>query len=251
MKRLYIISILILNTVCLYAQDAMTLAHKGDDHYRNGEYTEAIECYEQVLSIGMTSAELHYNLAGAYYRNNQIGMAILNYERALRIQPSMKDAKENLTLAESRTIDNISPVPQFFFARWYNALCHAMPPATWRIIWIVLLSLLCISFIVFQAGHSIKTKKTSLICGTISLLLLLFASTLLLSTTHKYNAHSEAIIIDPTITVKSSPENNSVDKLLLHEGTKVTILDELNGWYKIRIADGTTGWCDLQTIERI
>ncbi len=226
-------------------------AQSGDDAYRQGDYEVAVEQYETMLSDGFVSADLYYNLGNAYYRTGQMGRAILNYERALRLEPSMSDAKENLALAESKTIDRIAQLPKWFFVRWVDSLCVNVSPAMWRVIWLILLVLTGASVLLFRLGESRAMRKVGLGAGTAFLFLLLIATWLLISSTRRFNAHKDAIVMSQTMTVKSSPEEQSVDKLIIHEGTKVTITDSLAGWYKITLANGTTGWCTTENIERI
>ena len=251
MKRTLLILIASLLTVTLYAAPVDEWAAEGDASYRQGNYAEAIDSYSRVLEEGYASAELYYNLGNAYYRTGQMGQAILNYERALRINPSMSDAKENLALANSHTVDRITVLPKFFVVRWVDTLCTEVSPRVWRVIVVVLLALLAVCFVAFRLGRVLSIRKASLIVGIVLLVFLLLSALLLLHSTRHYNAHSEAIVMSQAIPVKGSPEGQSVDKLILHEGTKVTVSDSLASWYKITIADGTTGWCSVNDIERI
>lgn len=260
MKHILTLFIIILLSSGLWAQDDTVLTGKkaviswvedGNEHYRMGNYDLAIDFYGLALSSGYASADLYYNLGNAYYRTDQTWLAILNYKRALRLDPSMSDAKENLALAESHTIDRIAVLPQFFLVRWIDALCTHISPALWRIIWLVLLALLGAALFCFLRGGSRNVRKTGFVAGVILIVLLALSTWLLLRTTHRYNAHNDAVVAFPAITVKSSPEQQSVDKLILHEGTTVTVCDSLAGWYKITLADGTTGWCSTDEVERI
>lgn len=240
---------LILLTSFAHLQE--TTAREADDAYRSGDYLAAIEQYEAVLAKGYTSADLYYNLGNAYYRTGQMGPAILYYERALRLNPSMGDAAENLALAESQTVDRITVLPKLFIVRWVDALCIHVSPLGWRVVWLVLLALLGASVVLFRLGGSRGWRKTGFVGGIVVALLLVLATWLLLRSTHRYNAHADAVVMPQAIAVKSSPEAQGTDKLFLHEGTRLTITDSLAGWYKVTIADGTTGWCQSNDIERI
>lgn len=223
----------------------------GDEAYRQGDYEAAVKQYEGVLAEGYASADLYYNLGNAYYRTGQMGLAILNYERALRLKPGMSDARENLALAESHTVDRITPLPRLFIVQWVDFLCTRISPAAWRVVWLVLLALVGLSVVVLRLAPGRGLRKAGFIVGVLTLLLLVIATLLLISSTRRYNSHSEAVVMQPAITVKSSPEGQSTDKLILHEGTCLIITDSLSGWYKITIADGTTGWCQGCDMERI
>jgi len=239
-----ILTILLFLTAPLWGQN-------GDDLYRMGDYQAAAEAYEATLAEGLSSPELHYNLGGAYYHEGQFGKAILNYERALRLDPSFTDARENLALANSHTVDRIAVLPKPLFVRWWNSLCTALLPSGWRIVWLVVFAILCAAIVVLRIGNSVTLRKTALAASAASVLLLIAATALLIGSTHRFNAHSEAIVTQQAVTLKASPDVKSADKMAIHEGTKATITDELPGWYKVTLSDGTVAWCTQEAIERI
>ena len=251
MKKILIILTLAFLPAAMWAKGVEEYAAEGDAMYRQANYEQAIESYNAVLGAGYTSAELYYNLGNAYYRTGQMGMAILNYSRALRLKPTMSDAKENLALAQSHTVDRITVLPKFFLVRWIDTLCTVISPAAWRLIVLVLLALVAVAFVAFRLGGLLSVRKAGLVVGIVMAVFLLLSVLLLLRSMRHYNARSEAVVMAQSLTVKGSPEVQSVDKLILHEGTTVTISDSLAGWYKITIADGTTGWCTTEDIERI
>lgn len=255
MKKIFFILSIVLLPTTLWAsngkQAILETAAAGDEQYRLGNYDSAAKYYSKVLEANYASADLYYNLGNAYYRTGQIGLAILNYERALRLQPSMSDARENLELANSKTVDRITPLPRFFLVNWYNALITRLTPHTWRILLCLFFLLAGASLALLLLARSITIKKISLATLILSAGLFLIALFFLIKSTNFFNSHNEAVILDASVTVKSSPELQSVDKLILHEGTKVTISESLAGWHKITLADGTSGWCQSNLLEKI
>lgn len=254
LRNLLRISVLFLLTsfpAFINAQDAATLAKDGDSLYRIGNYADAIDKYEAALTTGRGSADLYYNLGNAYYRENQNARAILNYERALRLRPGMTDARENLALANERTQDRITELPQWFMARWWNAMTTKVSPTTWRIVWLVLLALVAAAVVCLRIGRGTTLRRWSLLVGLLALIMLVAATVILYKATMNFNSHSSAVVMDESVAVKSSPEARSADKIILHEGTRVTINESLQGWEKITIADGTSGWCPTEAVERI
>lgn len=239
----------ILLTSFIHLQE--NVAREADEAYRQGDYATAIEQYEAVLAKGCTSADLYYNLGNAYYRLDRFADAILCYERALRLNPSHSDAKQNLALANSKTQDRIATLPQFFLAAWYNALVTRITPHAWRIIVLLFLALLAASFVIFRLAHQLTLRKAAFIAIIASATLMLLSILLLFISTARFNSRDAAIVMQPSVAVKSSPESQSVDKLILHEGTRVVISEDLSGWHKITLADGTTGWLPSDAIERI
>lgn len=253
-KILFILTIALLPTT-LWAsngkQAILETAADGDQHYRQGNYDVAIDYYNMVLGDNHASADLYYNLGNAYYRTGLLGLAILNYERALRLQPGMTDARQNLDLANSKTQDRITTLPRLFIVNWYNALITRVSTATWRLLAILFFALACLAFLFLFLSRNITWRKGALAALIVGLLFFAFSHFFLIKNISYLNSHSDAIVLDPSIAVKSSPEAQSVDKLILHEGTKVSITETLAGWHKITLADGTTGWCQSENIERI
>ena len=251
MKRKILTIIFSLITYIGFAQQADQIALNGDEMYRQGDYASAIQSYENAIDEGLSSANLYYNLGNAYYRVGDMPHAILNYERALRLKPSMNDAKENLTLANSKTVDQIEQLPKLFIVQLFDNLCSHVTPATWRAIWLVLLALLTAAVVCIIIGRTLNLRQWGLRLSILLAILLLIASLFLITSTSRFNSHADAIVMQQTLTVKSSPETQSADKLILHEGTRVHITESLSGWNRITIADGTSGWCAAEAIERI
>lgn len=248
MKHLTLTIALLIAATAISAQES---APSADDLYRMDDYQGAIAAYEDILAEGKSSADLYYNLGNAYYRDNQFARAILNYSRALRLRPTMTDARQNLELAQSKTVDHIVTLPQLFIVRWYNSICSALSPTTWRILWLAAFALLAALFVTFRLARNYTLRKWTFVSCFAALLLLLCISAFWRSSAIRFNSHSEAVVMQSSVAIKSSPERQSVDKLILHEGTTVRIDEELSGWYKITIADGTNGWCESNAIERI
>ena len=167
----------------------------GNQNYRMGNYDVACDFYGLALSSDNGNADLYYNLGNAYYRSDQLALAILNYERALRLNPSMSDAKENLTLAYSKTQDRITELPRLFIVRWVDWLCTVVTPHAWRVILLVLIALAGIAALLLRWGSNTSLRKAGLIGIITSAVLLIAATLLLIGSTTRYNSHNHAIIM--------------------------------------------------------
>ena len=229
------------------AQTPQQLMQRGNDAYAKGDFVAAAQAYNAVLDAGYESADLYYNLGNVYYRQEEYGLSILNYERALRLKPNFRDAKQNLDLADSKTEDQIAALPEIFLAQWAHSVVAWFSPTGWRICTLILLTLLGTAVVLFLLSRDYAWRKGALIGGIVTLVFLLLCIACTISATVRYNRHNQAIVTAPMAVVKSSPEENSIDKLVLHEGTKVNIEETLGEWHKIQIADGNNGW--LQTDE--
>lgn len=234
-----------------YAESADEQFQKANELYKIGNYEQSIDTYNQILNSGYQSAPLYYNLGNAEFRNGNLGRAILNYERALRLSPSDKDIQANLAFAQSKTEDNINEIPSFFLAEWVQSITHLFSANGWAILCIVLMCVVCAVWALFFLARSYNAKKASFFSG-LALTVILILSFINLCVSHnKATSHDEAIIMLPAVSVKTSPESDAADKFLLHEGTKVEVEDILNEWAKIRLADGNTGWTENSNLETI
>jgi len=224
---------------------------QGNEFFKSGEYAEAIGLYEAVLEEGVESAELYYNLGNAYYKSKNIPAAILNYERAVKLKPQDKDLQFNLKLANLKTVDKIEVIPTFFIAELGEDLKDLFPIDTWG--WMAI-SALWLSAVLFYLFANAMAKGTKRILFFSALLLAVFSLSSFGLGYQKYTSvykEVEAIVFAPSVIVKSAPGPNETDHFLLHEGTKVFVLEAMDEWNKIRLADGSIGWIPVQSIEKI
>lgn len=248
MKR-FLITILFLSVLAtpLVAQ---TMS-EANEAYKRGDYPAAIGAYSAILDAGYENADLYYNLGNAYYRTDRFGMAILNYERALRLEPNFAEARQNLALANARTEDKITPLPEFLLAKWYKALVGLLPTVgwLWTIIALLLLVAVAVYFLVF--GSSYGLRKAGLVGLIVFAIFLLVAVACTSSSVLRRSRHDRAVVTQPMVVVKGSPDVSGVDKLVLHDGTTLIVGESLDGWYKIHLADGNTGWLPEEDITII
>ena len=224
---------------------------EADSAYIRGQYQQAIKDYEMLLKQG-ASADLYYNLGNAYYRSENITRAVLNYERALLLSPGDRDVRFNLQIARAKTIDKIVPESEMFFFTWYRSLVNLMSVDAWAWTALIALALLIVLLLVYLFSDRIWLRKVGFFGGLV--LLILFALSNLFAWQQKQDLlfRKGAIVISPSVTVKSTPAKNGTDLFILHEGTKVSITDgTMKGWMGIRIADGKEGWIESNMIEEI
>lgn len=223
-----------------HVQDS--LISQANKAYTEGAYEVAAGLYKQILDQGYTSAELHYNLGNAFFKSGDIPSAILHYEKARKLDPRNDDIHHNLSLANSRIIDKIEPVPEFFLKKWWKQVLHLMGPEAWSWTIIVLFIIVLIAAAVFLASRSVAVRKMVFWVGVVILALTILSTITGIQSHRELKAAREGVIFTPTVTVKSSPAENSVDLFVIHEGTKVQVLDRVEGWSEIRILNGSVGW---------
>lgn len=219
--------------------------------YINGDYHGAIDAYRRLLLQGYESTKLYYNLANAYFKTGRTGEAILHYNRALRLSPGDTDIRHNLEVAKTFTKDKIAEVPEFFLTTWTRALRSTLSCTAWTVVSLVVLAAMLALVLLYLLAGRIAWRKAGFY-GTAAMLVLFVASTsFALGERRELLQTDEAIVMQSSVSVKSSPDRSATDLFVLHEGTKVRIDAELEGWREIVIADGKKGWIEEQSIEII
>ena len=215
---------------------------KANYYYNESRYDTAVIIYERIMEEGFVSAPLLYNIGNTYFKMRNYPMAILYYEKALKLDPTNKEIKQNLAIANALIIDKIEPMPVFFLTKWWRNIGNQLSANGWAGASLKLFGLLLILLFVYFTARTRGVRKASFF--TSILVIILFVCSLIFAyQKHQYlNEQNEAIVMTPTITVKSSPSSSGVDLFVLHEGTKVEIMDKADNWDKIKIADGSVGW---------
>lgn len=219
--------------------------------YIEGRYADAVAGYKAILEQGLYSAELYYNLGNAHFKNNELGWAILFYNRAFKLSPSDEDIEHNLNFARSKTKDKIEQIPEFFLSRWMKGVRSWMQSDTWTILSLALLAVAAIAFLLFRLALQISTRKVGFYVMLISLVMCILTTIFAISSRNALLEDSGAVIMSTAVSVKSSPDKNATELFVLHEGTEVTVGESADGWVEVRIADGRKGWIEDSRIERI
>ncbi|MCX6151886.1 MAG: hypothetical protein NTX22_15280 [Ignavibacteriales bacterium] len=242
MKKLFIFILLIISIPLLANGEPERILEKGNTFYQNNQFEQAIEVYEKILHNGYESKNLYYNLGNANFRIGRIGYSILNYEKALKLSPNDEDINYNLKIANAHTVDKIEMLPKLFFVRWWESLVNLFPINGWLItIYFIYLIILSIAALYFFSKSSF-IQRWSFLTGSIFGILFLLSLLFFFLKLNQDTNSNYAILIESTVTVKTSPDNQSNDAFIIHEGLKVKVEDELNNWYKVRLADGKIGW---------
>ena len=220
--------------------------------YAEGRWDAAASGYEMISDMGLESAALYCNTGNAYAKSGNVPMAILYYERALKVDPSYEDAAYNLELMNTRIQDRIDPVPEFFLKKWLSAISYIMNSDAWAIVSIVLLGLTLAMALLFLLAPSVAGRRTGFFTGLALLVFMCFSLGFSMSQKKACMNADKAIVMRPVVSVKSSPSAEaSKDLFILHEGTKVTVLDQVGTWNNISLADGRQGWLPAADMERI
>ena len=249
MKRLFYTILALLFTATVFAQS--DLLQKANEHYTKEEYKQAIDDYNKILMTNLESSEVYFNLGNAYYKTKQYTLSILNFERAKLLAPDDEDIAFNLQVANQHVVDSIQELPGIFIVRWWNSLVNSQTTDAWAVISIsgFILFLVLMGFYFF--ARTGEVKRVSFWAGCFLILLTIFSWSFAAQQKSRLVNHMEAIVMQPTVTVKSSPSEKGTNLFVIHEGLKVKITDKLGDWVEIKLADGNKGWLQTESVERI
>lgn len=224
---------------------------QAEELYAAGSYSEAADIYNKLLSTGKESADLYYNLGNCYYKLGDNTHAIINYERALLLDPRDASTRYNLKMAQKAIVDKIEVLPELFLVRWYKNLETAFSADQWGYISVVIFVIFLIMAALFFYSSSVLIKKMGFIIGIVMFFFTIGSIYFATKQNNRISEREYAIILAPSVTVKGAPNASGTSLFLIHEGLKVRIIEELGNWYNIRLADGNEGWVAKSDIEII
>ena len=248
MKKL-IISILTIALPIVAAQ-AQPSAADADALARDGKYAEAADAYEAVLNTGMESADLYYNLGYSYFKQGMLGKAILNFERCQRLNPSDPDVTANLAQAYALT-DKMQEIEPLFVSELWNGFCDSLSSDGWAVVFVILFFLVMAGLGCFFFVDSVTMRKAGFFSAAVLTLFAIMSLSISLRKRADILNSNEAIIMVSSATLATSPDKNGTEMAVLHEGTKVIIVDELGEWIEVKLKDGNVGWLLLSNVEKI
>ncbi len=221
--------------------------------YERGQYDSAALAYQYLLgqNSALVSPQLYYNLGNAYFRMRNYARAILNYERALKYSPNYEDARFNLELARTFTVDRIAAPQDLPILRWFRGFYHILSPIGWGILALVSVAVLLASVLAMRFLRNRRVWILSLIIGLFGLAVTLLSFTLGRIAARQMNSFNAAVVMPSVVSVKGEPSAGGKDLFLLHAGTKVQILDQLGEWLEVAVPDGHRGWLQRNEVEKI
>jgi tetratricopeptide (TPR) repeat protein len=252
LKRIIYLLLLIVSPLLAFSNDdAVALLKKGNEQYTKAQYKEAIVTYQKLVDDGYQSAAVYFNLGNAFYKTDDMASAILYYEKAHKLSPGDEDIRFNIQLANSKTTDKTDEVPEFFITKWWHAFILGFSANTLAVLSVLLFLAGSASLILYRFTGSVGIKKASFY--TAILLLFFGIATIFVAgrQTDYFEAHQQAIVFSGSVTVKSAPASASKNLFILHDGTKVDVLERNTDWLKIRLSNGNEGWIGAADVKEI
>lgn len=249
MKKISILIVLLAGWVLSVPANTKAEADKA---YQENNFKGAIEIYENILAGGLESADVYFNLGNSYYKENNMAKAILNYERALLMSPGDDDIRYNLEMAKSKTVDKITPKSEIFIVSWMNGIRDMMSETSWAKTAIACFIIFLLGLSAYIFGNKLFIKKAGFSVAVIFLLFTVASHLFAGAQKDKMTDRKAFIVMQPSVTAKSTPNESGTDLFVLHEGTKVFIEDNsMKGWKEVSLEDGSRGWVPSESIEQI
>ena len=250
-----VLALLMLSPLAASAQGDVyvdSLWNSANAAYADGRWADALRDYEMISSMGLESAPLYCNTGDAFFKDGNLPMAIVYYERALKLDPSYADARYNLSLMNSLIQDRIDTVPEFILKVWARDVCYIMDSDSWAVCFLVFLALTLAMVLLFILAPTPAGRRVGFFVGIVMLIVASFSAGFSVWQKKDYMSADDAVVTRPVTSVKSSPSGeSSTDLFILHEGTKVHIIDKVGRWNNIELADGRQGWLHAEDVEVI
>lgn len=239
-------------SVCVSAFSVAATKADADALYEQGKYEEAASSYEWVLENEGVAAEVYYNLGNCYYKMDEIPLAILNYERAFLLDPGDGDIRANLALARGKTVDKVVPPSEMFFVTWWRNLTNCMSIDEWAMLGVSSFIFMLLGILVYMFVPLLLARKIG-VYGAMALFVFVVVANFAAISQHRDLTNRDtAIILTPSVSVKSSPSEKSTDLFLIHEGSKVEIVDSsMSEWIEVKFEEGKQGWIPVSAAEII
>ena len=246
-----ILIFIILFTKIVFPSELENIFKEGNELYLKGEYQETIRIFESIYEKGYEGKSLFYNLGNAYYRIGKVGLAILYYEKAKKLSPSDEDINYNLAFANSKIVDKIETLPKFFIFDWWENILALFSISGWTYLSYLFYLVILGSVGYYYFARSLKTQRVSFYSGIVSTLFLILTVIFLIVNLNRELNVRYGVIVEQVVVTKFSPDQNSKDAFIVHEGIKVIAEDRVNNWVKIKLIDGKVGWLNENNLRII
>ena len=239
-------------------QTESQLTMMADSAYTADNYILAEALYCEAISRFGTSSTLFYNLGNAYYRQGNLGKAIVNYERALKLDPTNADASANLEFVKGKIADRQLDESSILDRLWGN-LVTGLKADTWAWVSIILFALFLAGALTYLFSSVVIVKKVSFFGGIIVFVVCALSIVISFAAANRATTDRYAVVLPPSAQLSTTPRearNQSEEAFLLHEGTKVEIVDSVTSnvvgkWYEVLVGPGKRAWIKATDVERI
>ena len=249
MKPIVIIFLSLL-AICGMSQSPQESFSESNRTYEAGNFDQAFQGYQKLIKEGNVSKELFYNYANTAFQLDKKAIAILYFEKAIRLAPGDKNIKNNLSIARESIDTEIIDIPDFLPVRMWKGFSSFLSPLIWFVLQLLLGIAIVFSIYKWRISPNPSQKLKgfySLIVSSLMFVLCFFAH----QTSYKLLHQDDIGIVMQKTQLKSAPDTRSDDLKSLSEGVKIHIQDQIDNWVKVVLTNQEKGWIEKSVIEEI
>lgn len=256
-KKVFVVLIGVFITCFSFGQDKaavndnfISIFSQANEAYAAEDYSGSLELYQRITDSGNESAELYFNMGNAYYKLNDLPNALLYFEKAKKMDPEDEDIRTNIEIANLKTVDKVESKPELPFESWWKELLNSNRIDEWAQLCLYMIYIALVLFVLFIFSGGLL-KKISFFGAMIFVSLSLVYFIMGWQLKSDYINNKEGIVFSSTVTVKSAPDDDATRLFVIHEGTKIEVLDVSGEWSEISLMNGSKGWVKTETFKII
>jgi len=226
------------------------LFEAGNNAYEQERFNDAASSYEKILGYGVSDPRVLYNLANSYFKLGKLGAAILYYERALRLDPSDRDTRDNLDLARGLIRDRVTeseiPYPVKVVRDVLDGLSANLVGAFFLIVYLADGAL--VGLLLLARGPT-RRRVLGYCAATVGLVAL--AGGVALAYKIEQVTAARAIVMADKVDVLSGPAADNTVLFTVHEGTRLEVRNRRDGWFQVSLPNAMSGWVPIGSVEKV
>jgi tetratricopeptide (TPR) repeat protein len=234
-----------------HAADNNALYDAGNAAYAKGKYSDAIDDYQKIVDAGYQSVPVFFNLGNAYFRQGDLPSALLYYEKAHKIAPNDEDVNFNIRFANARTTDKLEAPPEFFVTKWWDNFILFFSVGTLSVLSILVFVGGFLLLVLYLFSNNFIVKRSSFFVGLTAIFVGLVLIFMANRQENFFSDHHQAIIFGNSVTAKNAPDAGGKPLFIVHEGTKVNVLQETEAWMEVELPNGNAGWISVSDAKDI
>ena len=211
----------------------------------DGKYDEAIKRYGKIEEMGIVNPDVYYNMGNAYYKAGKTGLAILYYEKSLKLSEKGDDVRYNIAVAKERLglpaeeVDFRSPFDKLSGFTTFKGSADLT-------ISLYMLTFMVMILTVLISGK--KLRKTFRGAGLVFVALTMISATVTVFKMYRQENFGYGIIMPEEAGLYEAPLGQADPADAVRSGVKVRLVEDGKDWFKVSIPDGRVGWVKRETV---
>jgi tetratricopeptide (TPR) repeat protein len=233
-----------------HASTARELFERGNGDYEQGRYEDAASAYEKILGYGVVDPRVLYNLANAHFKMGRLGAAILNYERALRLDPADRDVRDNLEYARGLIRDRVAEAEIPYPVQVVRGFLDGLPADLLAVLFLIVFYVAAALLGLLPLTTSYGARRALGYGAACAALAAVVTGTALAYTIDQKTA-ARAIVMEDKVDVLSGPAADNTVLFTVHEGARLELRNRRDGWYQVSLPNAMSGWVPSAAVEKV